>query len=675
LYYPLGVVDLRYGVGIEESKSRELGFKIHLEWEAAAGGLHQGGHFNASRGGGGGGGGGGERKTYYFLADTEASKREWMGLIRDMMFRVRRSRMMTQDFGAVGGDVNGMGGCDGEEEDVRVVLPLECLREVEVVVVGGGGSVGGKEKGVAEKIGNLGGSQSGVRDSYYEECFKGTLRLRIVDEELCVSEEYYFAYFNDVGKAYRVIKELWEAYKERTRREEEDASLEVANGFGAEMVGRKSMDCENGGDVRKSFSSMSSGSTDTREGGEGMGDQLKSMSPVSGVSSSLVSSPARKMRRRSIYDSTALSALPPKPSTTATITTTTPVSENASRSSTDFIDDRQKLQSAQASKPIPPWVNWTFPNKAGATPSSPVAASSASSNINNTNSSSSASTSTVTPAQQNVEADVRPNPKSLQQKLSNIDSSHRPPLPPNPSSSAFSLIPPTEPSASISAINLIPTTSTDHPNLTQVVSEPAKPNPLLRSPTSPTLNPTTANPTTPTTHNIFPMMSPTRTWGRLNRGSGVQGTPPHTNNIMSSNVAGTSVASANSISPSRSFIRHRKSLSDVGADRSAFKFRGFGVSNAVGMVGSAASGGGGDGGGTGGAELSRFMDEAKSAEYRSLFALPDGEKLLACKFACPNTHACIKADQRFLSFSLHMLSRSSLASPWKALCLGELHLF
>ncbi|KAJ3103109.1 Sterol 3-beta-glucosyltransferase [Phlyctochytrium planicorne] len=97
------------------------------------------------------------RKKYHLMADTEVSKREWIAALKASIFRARN-----------------------EGSDVRIVLPLASITQIS------------HNKTTA---------------------FMDTIQVQIVDNELLVNEEYFFSYFNDVSKAYTVIKELWEKHR------------------------------------------------------------------------------------------------------------------------------------------------------------------------------------------------------------------------------------------------------------------------------------------------------------------------------------------------------------------------------------------------------------------------------------------------------------------------------
>ncbi|RKO88311.1 hypothetical protein BDK51DRAFT_49436 [Blyttiomyces helicus] len=96
------------------------------------------------------------KKKFHLQADTPTAMAEWIRLIKSSMFRAR----------------NG--------EDVRIVLPLKNVTDLEL-----------------NKTTPL--TQS--------------LRIRVDDEDM-ISEEYYFSYFNDVTKAYEVLRSLWDPLRQ-----------------------------------------------------------------------------------------------------------------------------------------------------------------------------------------------------------------------------------------------------------------------------------------------------------------------------------------------------------------------------------------------------------------------------------------------------------------------------
>ncbi|KAI8922739.1 hypothetical protein BC831DRAFT_474734 [Entophlyctis helioformis] len=95
------------------------------------------------------------RKKYTFEADTETLRNEWLSVLRGSVFRTRN-----------------MG------DDVRVVFPLSAVADLSV----------------AQSVGVL----------------TDALRVKVlVDQRLSITEDYYFAYFNDVAKAYSTISGVW----------------------------------------------------------------------------------------------------------------------------------------------------------------------------------------------------------------------------------------------------------------------------------------------------------------------------------------------------------------------------------------------------------------------------------------------------------------------------------
>ncbi|TPX66754.1 undecaprenyldiphospho-muramoylpentapeptide beta-N-acetylglucosaminyltransferase [Spizellomyces sp. 'palustris'] len=93
-------------------------------------------------------------KKYRFKADTETAREEWMKALKASMVRARN-----------------------EGDDVRIVLPFANITELE-----------------------LSGSSS-VTDS---------LRIKVVDDESALAEEYFFAYFNNLPYAYSTLIDLWQ---------------------------------------------------------------------------------------------------------------------------------------------------------------------------------------------------------------------------------------------------------------------------------------------------------------------------------------------------------------------------------------------------------------------------------------------------------------------------------
>ncbi|KAJ8325557.1 Sterol 3-beta-glucosyltransferase [Batrachochytrium dendrobatidis] len=100
-------------------------------------------------------------KKYAFEADTETLCNEWVAALRAAVFRSHN-----------------MG------DDVRVVFPLSSISEISI----------------AKSI--------GLDDS---------LRIKIVDSEFLISEEYYFAYFNDANRACDTLIALWESVRNEAK--------------------------------------------------------------------------------------------------------------------------------------------------------------------------------------------------------------------------------------------------------------------------------------------------------------------------------------------------------------------------------------------------------------------------------------------------------------------------
>ncbi|KAL2920101.1 Sterol 3-beta-glucosyltransferase [Polyrhizophydium stewartii] len=92
------------------------------------------------------------RKLYVFEADTETLRSEWISVLRAAIFRGRN----------IG-------------DDVRVVFPLAAVSDISVT------------------------KTTGLDDS---------LRIKVVDSDFLLAEEYYFAYFNDIAKTYEILVAL-----------------------------------------------------------------------------------------------------------------------------------------------------------------------------------------------------------------------------------------------------------------------------------------------------------------------------------------------------------------------------------------------------------------------------------------------------------------------------------
>jgi hypothetical protein len=125
-----------------------------------------------------------------------------------------------------------------------------------------------------------------------------TLKIRVVDEDILVTEEYYFAYFNDVARAFKVIDGIWDKYMKREK------GLESTDQQPSSTRGQVGLKAIPGTTINQSIHSQSS--------------SFGFSSPPR-LNSICTQSPPRKMgHRRSMYDTTALSALPIKPATTST---------------------------------------------------------------------------------------------------------------------------------------------------------------------------------------------------------------------------------------------------------------------------------------------------------------------------------------------------------------------
>ncbi|KAJ3214901.1 Sterol 3-beta-glucosyltransferase [Clydaea vesicula] len=93
------------------------------------------------------------KKKYYFLADTKILMEEWLKAITTAIFRARKEI----------------------DDDVRIVLPFSNITDIELIRT---------------------------------ESFLETLRIKVVDDELLIAEEYYFAYFNKIESAYEAVHRL-----------------------------------------------------------------------------------------------------------------------------------------------------------------------------------------------------------------------------------------------------------------------------------------------------------------------------------------------------------------------------------------------------------------------------------------------------------------------------------
>lgn len=92
-------------------------------------------------------------KKFHLQADTETALQEWMKAIKASIFRAKN-----------------------EGDDVRIVLPYNCIKTVE-----------------------------------HNKTFSltDTVRVRVVDEDMLVTEDYFFSYFNDISGAVSKITQIW----------------------------------------------------------------------------------------------------------------------------------------------------------------------------------------------------------------------------------------------------------------------------------------------------------------------------------------------------------------------------------------------------------------------------------------------------------------------------------